>query len=74
MDILRFIEDIKAHLKLTFDNVDGWFQKIKNVESSAFKRRLDDSADFRTHLSYEFLSAHPYRKRVQKSNEEFFRS
>ncbi|WP_241279374.1 DinB family protein [Chryseobacterium cucumeris] len=31
MDILRFIEDIKAHLKLTIDNVDGWFQKDKKT-------------------------------------------
>ncbi len=27
MDIFRFIQDIKVHLKLTFDRVDQWFDK-----------------------------------------------
>lgn len=29
MNIFRFIEDIKTHLKLTFSEVDRWFEKIK---------------------------------------------
>lgn len=31
MDIFRFIEDVKSHLKLTFDEVDGWFEKDKKM-------------------------------------------
>jgi hypothetical protein len=31
MDIFRYIQDIKAHLKLTFDEVDGWFKKDKKT-------------------------------------------
>ena len=29
MDIFRLIQDIKAHLKLSFDEVDRWFDKGK---------------------------------------------
>lgn len=29
MDIFRFIQDIKTHLKLSFDEVDKWFDKDK---------------------------------------------
>ncbi|WP_374463398.1 DinB family protein [Chryseobacterium sp.] len=31
MDIFRFIEDIKIHLKLTFAEVDRWFKKDKET-------------------------------------------
>ncbi|NIF07133.1 DinB family protein [Chryseobacterium sp. Tr-659] len=31
MDIFRYIQDIKTHLKLTFDHVDGWFEKDKSI-------------------------------------------
>lgn len=31
MDIFRFIEDIKNHLKLTFDEVERWFEKDKKT-------------------------------------------
>lgn len=31
MDIFRYIQDIKVHLKLTFDEVDGWFKKDKET-------------------------------------------
>lgn len=31
MDIFRYIQDIKVHLKLTFDEVDGWFNKDKET-------------------------------------------
>ncbi|MCF2221405.1 DinB family protein [Chryseobacterium sp. PS-8] len=27
MDIFRFIQDLKTHLKLSFDEVDKWFDK-----------------------------------------------
>ncbi|MBO9693892.1 DinB family protein [Chryseobacterium sp.] len=31
MDIFRHIQDVRNHLKLTFDNVDGWFEKDKKT-------------------------------------------
>jgi len=31
MDIFRLIQDIKVHLKLNFDEIDGWFEKDKEV-------------------------------------------
>lgn len=31
MNIFRFIEDIKTHLKLTFSEVDRWFEKDKKT-------------------------------------------
>ncbi|MBL1223467.1 DinB family protein [Chryseobacterium sp. L7] len=31
MDIFRFIQDIKTHLKLSFDEVDRWFDKDKRT-------------------------------------------
>ncbi|CAD0223775.1 DinB family protein [Chryseobacterium sp. JV274] len=31
MDIFRYIQDIKTHLKLTFDDVDRWFKKDKKT-------------------------------------------
>ncbi|WES97278.1 DinB family protein [Chryseobacterium arthrosphaerae] len=31
MDIFRLIQDIKAHLKLSFGEVDRWFEKDKDT-------------------------------------------
>lgn len=31
MDIFRFIKEIKTHLQLSFDEVDGWFDKEKKT-------------------------------------------
>lgn len=31
MDIFRLIQDIKAHLKFSFDEVDKWFEKDKTI-------------------------------------------
>lgn len=31
MDIFRLIHDIKMHLKLSFDEVDRWFEKDKEI-------------------------------------------
>lgn len=31
MDIFRLIQDIKTHLKLSFDEVDRWFEKDKEI-------------------------------------------
>lgn len=31
MDILKFIQEIKNHLQLSFDEVDGWFEKDRKT-------------------------------------------
>jgi hypothetical protein len=31
MDIFRFIQKIKNHLQLSFDEVDGWFEKDRKT-------------------------------------------
>lgn len=31
MDIFRLIQDIRTHLNVNFDSVDGWFEKDKDI-------------------------------------------